>query len=100
MLFSVLGAKSAIDVIKSNDDDKYEMKWENVFFQIWLRSLGQFARGQGWVGKHCCGGVLELNALFLVKLKFIALNLTCIRFAWTRVFPTFNSHGKLVLILP
>ena len=66
----MLGAKSAIDVIKSNDDDKYEMKWENVFFfQIWLRSLVQIARGLGWqallrrcVGIECIGfGKVEIH---------------------------------------
>ena len=36
----MLGAKSAIDVIKSNDDDKYEMKWENVFFSDLVEEFG------------------------------------------------------------
>jgi len=71
----VLGAKSAIDVIKSYD--KYEMKWENVFFSDLVEEFGSVRQraGLGW------------QALLR-------------RFAWTRVFPTFNSHGKLVLILP
>ena len=55
----MLGAKSAIDVIKSNDDDKYELKWENVFFSDLVEEFGSVRQraGLGWQAllRRCVG---------------------------------------------